>query len=132
MNKSLLYIAALSTIAVGCSDQDNYIEDDFDQESTLQPIEINSGLETRGTGTIGADNKWNNDIVKIFMLQKGTTTPTLSDYDLAGVKSGDKLFYNTALRTPSISESTATGILSNGTKYYPMNNTLKLPNCATL
>lgn len=122
MNKSLLYIAAFSTIAVGCSDQEVFNEDNLDQEKTLQPIEIFSGLETRGTGTIGSDNKWNNDIVKIFMLQKGTTNATIADYDLAGVKSGDKLFYNTALRTPDISESTASGILSNGTKYYPMNN----------
>lgn len=115
-------VASLGLLASCSSDDD--LSTGGNGKDGLQQIKIGMGVQanvaTRGTGTVGAvgaeNNKWANQTVNVYMLNKGTL-------DLA--KFGeDPIYENTVLTTPADNHSgIATEFDRDGTtplyKYYP-------------
>lgn len=111
-------VASLGLLA-SCSSDDDL---STGGKNDLQQIKIGMGVQanvaTRGTGTVGAvgaeNNKWANQTVNVYMLNKGTL-------DLA--KFGeDPIYNNTVLTTPDGNASGIATELVDGVaqyKYYP-------------
>lgn len=118
-------VASLGLLASCSSDDD--LSTGGNGKDGLQQIKIGMGVQanvaTRGTGTVGAvgaeNNKWANQTVNVYMLNKGTL-------DVA--KFGeDPIYENTVLTTPTDNASgIATELDKDGVaqyKYYPTTKT---------
>lgn len=117
-------VASLGLLASCSSDDD--LSTGGNGKDGLQQIKIGMGVQanvaTRGTGTVGAvgaeNNKWANQTVNVYMLNKGTL-------DLA--KFGeDPIYENTVLTTPDGNASGIATELVDGVaqyKYYPTTKT---------
>lgn len=117
-------VASLGLLASCSSDDD--LSTGGNGKDGLQQIKIGMGVQanvaTRGTGTVGAvgekENKWANQTVNVYMLNKGT---------LELAKFGeDPIYNNTVLTTPDGNVSGIATELVNGVaqyKYYPTTKT---------
>lgn len=118
-------VASLGLLASCSSDDD--LSTGGNSKDGLQQIKIGMGVQanvaTRGTGTVGAvgaeNNKWDNQTVNVYMLNKGTL-----DVAMFGT---DPIYENTVLTTPT---DNASGIASEldkdgiaQYKYYPTTKT---------
>lgn len=126
--KKLFLMGAVASLGLlaSCSSDDD-LSTGGNSKDGLQQIKIGMGVQanvaTRGTGTVGAvgaeNNKWANQTVNVYMLNKGTL-----DVAMFG---SDPIYENTVLTTPT---DNASGIASeldeHGVaqyKYYPTTKT---------
>lgn len=125
--KKLFLMGAVASLGLlaSCSSDDD-LSTGGNGKDGLQQIKIGMGVQanvaTRGTGTVGAvgekENKWANQTVNVYMLNKGT---------LELAKFGeDPIYDNTVLTTPDGNASGIATELVDGVaqyKYYPTTKT---------
>ncbi|MBO6099589.1 MAG: hypothetical protein J6P01_05560 [Prevotella sp.] len=144
--KHFLYaIATLSVVA--CSENDDVLSSGNTANSLYGPNgepKIALGISTasdvvsvssKGTGTVGdteesGKNSWNGEIIRVYMFNKGTLTPSsVSIWNAVGTELYEdteaNTFYNTEVVTPKPTDDTpvATGVAQrkdNKVCYYPL------------
>ena len=123
MKKYLFFALALAGMLSSCSSDDTISSGSDSVNDARQAIRIGMGYgktTTRGTGTVGGfdnatDNKWNKQMVNIYMLYRDSMALALTDPE----KDPTPIYNNTAFYTP---DAVQTGIATDTTfaiKYYP-------------
>jgi hypothetical protein len=130
MKKSLFFAFAVAGMLCSCSSEET-IEagvagNDGSNNSEFVPIKLGmaSSAITRGSGTVGGvegsdENVWHEQIVKVFMLEKGKLEKAVSDVDLLKQVNEGVIFYNTPLKTPNGINDDYAYTMDESIKYYP-------------
>lgn len=130
MKKSLFFAFAVAGMLCSCSSEET-IEagvagNDGSNNSEFVPIKLGmaSSAITRGSGTVGGvegsdENVWHEQIVKVFMLEKGKLEKAVSDVDLLKQVNEGVIFYNTPLKTPNGINDDYAYTMDGSIKYYP-------------
>lgn len=135
MKKSLFFAFAVAGMLCSCSSEeaiDGGATNVGDVEnSELVPIKIgmSSNVITRGSGTVGGTtdetNVWNGQLIKVFMLKKGTMEAAETGLSYYTDKDGEKkLFWDEELTAPTGSSSDLAFTVKGDIKYYPTDNTV--------
>lgn len=127
MKKSFFYamaaVAALSACtANGELDETVNIPTPSDQEISLMVTAPTLNADTRGTGTVGsvegsgAANVWQGQRIRVYMLNKGTLTPT----KLSAIDEDQSIFENAEVYAPTGVDSGLVTRETHTRSYYPI------------
>lgn len=135
MKKSLFFAFAVAGMLCSCSSEESIDGGTANvgdvENSELVPIKIgmSSNVITRGSGTVGGTtdetNVWNGQLIKVFMLKKGTIEAAETGLSYYTDKDGGKkLFWEEELYAPTGSNSDLAFTVKGDIKYYPTDNTI--------
>lgn len=135
MKKSLFFAFAVAGMLCSCSSEESIDGGTANvgdvENSELVPIKIgmSSNVITRGSGTVGGTtdetNVWNGQLIKVFMLKKGTIEAAETGLSYYTDKDGGKkLFWEEELYAPTGSNSNLAFTVKGDIKYYPTDNTI--------
>lgn len=135
MKKSLFFAFAVAGMLCSCSSEESIDGGAANvgdvENSELVPIKIgmSSNVITRGSGTVGGTtdetNVWNGQLIKVFMLKKGTIEAAETGLSYYTDKDGGKkLFWDEELYAPTGSNSDLAFTVKGDIKYYPSDKTL--------
>ncbi len=135
MKKSLFFAFAVAGMLCSCSSEESIDGGAANvgdvENSELVPIKIgmSSNVITRGSGTVGGTtdetNVWNGQLIKVFMLKKGTIEAAETGLSYYTDKDGGKkLFWDEELYAPTGSNRDLALTVKGDIKYYPTDNTV--------